>query len=290
MCTLDLSQGEKKHGDVVTYDEDHVSHKRVEFSFDILEIAKGNYTAMAYHDFIGFEVSRPVLERAFDKTYGLDINTVLNDLSIETFRWSVNNLFPVLTKAAWAARKNEIRKLRPTATSRSYVYKFKKADYYKEFGHKRQKPGPLATLLGVFIRVSPKVGPLRPLRFKSPGPQGEKLFVQSFDSVSTHYGSSLNKLRSGSMKLENVDFDTGKLTTPREYPPADKTYGRLLLKLKEKNFELTNNRLRQNILDFYAHRTAPNHAKKTNTKACKNITTALEQLRREEPNSLSHNR
>jgi hypothetical protein len=57
----------KKYGPVVTYEEKPSAHMKVEFGFDVDQVAKGNYAPKAYHDFIGFEVSKPVLERAFAK-------------------------------------------------------------------------------------------------------------------------------------------------------------------------------------------------------------------------------
>src|ERR1041385_3974119 len=56
-----------KYGDVVTYAEDKTSHIRTEFGFDVLQTARGNYLPTAYHNFIGFEIAKPVLERAFLK-------------------------------------------------------------------------------------------------------------------------------------------------------------------------------------------------------------------------------
>ncbi|MEO6630279.1 MAG: zinc dependent phospholipase C family protein, partial [Mucilaginibacter sp.] len=109
----------EKYGKIVTYEQDHSSHSKVELSFDVLETAKGNYAAEAYHDFIGFEVAKPVLERAFLKTYGQDINNVFGDLdlAIATYRWSVKSLMPTVTRAAWKMRKDEILKTNPSATS-----------------------------------------------------------------------------------------------------------------------------------------------------------------------------
>jgi hypothetical protein len=43
----------QQFGSMVTYDEDHTSHKRTEFAFDVLQIARGNYLPQSYHDFIG---------------------------------------------------------------------------------------------------------------------------------------------------------------------------------------------------------------------------------------------
>lgn len=45
----------------------------VEFGFDVDQVARGHYAPKAYHDFIGFEVSKPVLERAFARTYSVDM-------------------------------------------------------------------------------------------------------------------------------------------------------------------------------------------------------------------------
>jgi hypothetical protein len=277
-----------KYGDVVTYDQDHISHKRMEFGFDVLETVNGNYTSMAYHDLIGFKVSRPVLERAFAKTYGLDINDIFGDLSlaIETFRWSVTNLFPLLTRSAWVNKQNEIRKLQPTATSRSFRYKLNKADYYTEFGKKHRKPGLFAYVLSFIIRVSPKLGPLKSLKFKVPGPDAEKIFIQSFDTVLTHYTSALHILSSGNINLANIDFDTGNMTAPGEYPLTDRNYELLLLKLRDKKFVLLNYSLKENILDFYAHRTAPVVTKK-NVKEENKLTEMLGQLKLENRNSLN---
>ena len=66
-----------KYGDSVTYEEDKLAHVKTEFGFDVLEVARGRYAPDTYHDFIGFGVSVPLLEQAFQETYGLDLKTVL---------------------------------------------------------------------------------------------------------------------------------------------------------------------------------------------------------------------
>ena len=62
----------KKYGPIVTYQDKPSAHMKVEYGFDVDQVAKGHYAPKAYHDFIGFEVSKPVLERAFARTYSLD--------------------------------------------------------------------------------------------------------------------------------------------------------------------------------------------------------------------------
>lgn len=227
----------EKYGNLVTYEDDKISHKRVEFSFDVLQTAKGNYASQAYHDFIGFNVSRPVLERAFRKIYALDINDIFVNLSfsIKTFRWSVMSLFPLFTKTAWIIKKDEILKSQPTATSRSFQYKMGRANYYEEHGKKHKMPGLFTNALSWLIRVLPKAGPLKTLKIKEPGPEAEKLFIQSFDSVLANCTSSMEILASGNINFTNIDFDTGNNTARGEYKLADRNYGYLLLKLRKKN-------------------------------------------------------
>jgi len=270
----------KKFGHMVTYEEDKTSHKRMEFSFDVLQTAKGNYASLAYHDFIGFNVARPLLERAFSKTYGLDINKVFGNLSlaIETFRWSVKSLFPVFTKAAWAIKKSDILKTQPTATAKSFQYKMRRANYYQEFGKKHHGPGIFANALSWLILVLPKVGPLKSLKIKAPGPIAEKLFIQSFDTVLVQYCAAVKILDAGSVDLSNIDFDTGNNTVAGEYKLADATYGNMVLKLNQKEFNLMDTALKQNVIEFYSHKKATTATRKER-KQWKKIIVALDQLK-----------
>lgn len=244
----------KKFGKVVTYGDDKISHKRIEFAFDVLQTAKGNYASMAYHDFIGFNVSRSLLERAFRKIYGLNLSDVYVNLSlsIKALRWSVVSLFPLFTRTAWVIKKDDILKLQPTATSRSFRYKMGRANYYQEQGKKHRIPGFFANALSWVIRVAPKTGPLKALKIKAPGPDAEKLFIQSFDTVLVNCNSFMKISDSGNVNFANIDFDTGSKTAPGEYGLADINYNNLLLKLNKKKFNLLNAGLKQNIIEFYS--------------------------------------
>jgi hypothetical protein len=270
----------KKYGSIVTFEEDKTSHKRLEFSFDVLQLAKGNYASKAYHDFIGFQVSRPVMERAFLKTYGVDINSIFRSLSvsIESFRWSVKNLFPALTRAAWVMKKDEILKINPTATSRNFRYKMKRANYYQDFGKAKHRPGVLATSFGWFIRVLPKVGPLKSLKLKAPGAEAEKIFIQSFDTSLFYVAAGMRKLQNGNLVLANIDYDTGKETARGEYDMADVNYDKLLLELAGNNFRNLNAPLRQHLLAFYRS-APPQSALRAKPGGCRKISAALLQLK-----------
>ena len=246
----------RKFGNKVTYEQNKISHIRMEFGFDVLQTAKGNYASLAYQDFIGFKTDTSVLARAFLETYGLDINKVYNNhlsFSVEFFRFIIANIFPLITKSAWASKKADILKKDKTATSRSFRYKMRIRQYNKQYGKYYKRPGFFPTMLSFFIRVLPKVGPTRALRFKTPTLQAEKYFIESFDTILHHYTANLNSLKQG-VPLKDKDFDTGNPTRACEYRLADETYDTWLLKLKADNFRNANTAIKKDIAEFYKGR------------------------------------
>jgi len=272
----------KKYGDVVTYEQDKAAHVKTEFGFDVLQTARGNYAPEAYHDFIGFEISKPVLERAFLKTYGLTLDNVFHNfsLAVGTFRWTVKDMFPTITKTAWAMKKDEIVKTNPKATGSSFIYKMNRHTYYKEFGKEHTKPGFSAFILSVIIKIVPKIGPLKALQFKTPNAEAEKLFVESFDTVTVHYKIYTDELRTKNFSLSNIDYDTGKKTAPGEYELADENYGTLLLMLRQENFKNVTPSLKENILTFYNKIDSTDQKQ---TRVFKDIRNAIIQLKNYQP-------
>jgi hypothetical protein len=244
----------KKYGNVITYAEDRIAHMRMEFGFDVLEVAKGNYASQAYHDFIGFKVDTAVLSKAFIETYGLSIKEVFKNhfnLSVETFRWIVANIFPTLTKAAWSAKKKTIKTKNNGTASEHFQYKMRQKQYDKQFGKGYQRPGVSAKILSLFIRALPKIGPLRALKFKAPTPESEKLFVRSFDTILVYYAVNLKQLSKENVHPKDKDFDTGKPTAYCEYSLANKTYINWLLKLDADKYENVTDPIQQNIISFF---------------------------------------
>src|SRR4030095_19160 len=90
----------KRFGNRVTYADDPIAHIKTEFGFDVLQVARGRYASQAYRDFIGFEVSKELLQRAFQETYGLELDDlfVALDASIDSYRNSVKKTIPKATK------------------------------------------------------------------------------------------------------------------------------------------------------------------------------------------------
>ena len=253
-----------KYGNAVTFAQDPKAHVQTEFGFDVVQVARNRYTSDSYHDFIGFRVSKPVLERAFLKTYGIELKDVFRsiDLSIGSFRRSISQIIPEMTRVALLLKKDELVKENPTFAKKKFLYNLKRADYEREWGKGYNQPGAGARILAGLFRLVPKVGPFKALRFKMPSPATETLYMKSVNSTVEQYGANLRDLKAGKLSLEDKDFDTGKQTTAGEYALTDEAYAKLLDKLADRKFAGMTPALRKNTLDFYSTTNVPVFAKK----------------------------
>lgn len=240
----------KKYGPTVTYEDKPSAHMKVEYGFDVDQVAKGHYAPQAYHDFIGFEVSKPVLERAFAKTYSLDLSSVFFsvDLALASYRHAVSNVVPDMTKVAWHLKKDEIQHSDPSETKSKFVYHISNSEYRKEWGHMYEKPGFFARLKAFFLRLLPKVGPLGGLAFHPPTPAVEHLYMDSFNQALERFEKLLLAQRQDQLRLPNDNLDTGAETAGADYRLADDTYAELLRRLDGKPVSSS---LRQDILSYY---------------------------------------
>ena len=247
-----------EHGDSVTYADSPATHVLVEFSFDVVQAASGAYVSDMYQSFIGFQVAKPVLERAFLATYGIEMKEVFltEDLAIGSYRHAISQTIPEITRIAWRDKREEIQKLNPGAAEEKFVFNLSRQEYDKAYGVEYQKPSLLARFLALLYRLLPKVGPLRPLQFKAPTREAEALFLESFKGTRERYRAALDTLGRGRLDLPNTDFDTGKPSAHGEYTLADETYAELLDRLTGHRLAAVPDDLRANINGFYA--AAPN--------------------------------
>ena len=220
----------KKFGKSVTYEDNPKDHIRTEFGFDMTQVAKNHYTSDRYHDFIGFEVSKPVLERAFLDTYGIPLTDVISDedLAIGTFRRAMSTIIPEMTRVALLARKKEIVKDTPNFNARKFRYNLSRTSYQREWGKGYRRPGFGTRILALFLRLVPKIGPFKALDFKIPTQQTEDLYVASVNHTLDNYRVLLKEAGTKKLSLPNTDFDTGKDTEAGEYALGDKAYAYLL--------------------------------------------------------------
>ena len=241
----------RKYGPVVTYEEQPSAHMKVEFGFDVDQVAEGNYAPKAYHDFIGFEVSKPVLERAFARTYSVELSSIFFrvDLAIGSYRHAVSTVIPRTTKVAWHLKRREIQNSNPSETKSEFIYNISNSGYRKEWGDVYEKPDFFARFKAFVLKLVPKIGPFSALAFHPPTPTVEQMYMHSFNESMDHYRSLLLEQREGRLKLPNDNLDTGGLSMPAAYGLTDETYASLLSKTSGKPIS---GALRDDILAYYA--------------------------------------
>ncbi len=254
----------KRYADVVTYEDDPAAHLKTEFGFDVLEVAQERYAAGNYHDFIGFEVSKTLLERAFEETYSMPLRSLFGNLddAIGSYRYTVRTIIPKATKVAWVLKKKDIQRDLPGITQRKFLYNLSKASYEKEWGKNYQRPGLGTRFLAFIIRVIPKIGPLKALSFRTPTPETEKMFMASFNAALADYKRLLAEVGAGHLDLPNLNFDTGSKIQPWTYYMQDESYARLLSNLGREQFQQISPELRSDILAYFGGLGPPAHIKK----------------------------
>jgi len=253
-----------KFGKSVTYAEDKTAHLKTEFGFDMIQVAKNRYASQQYHDFIGFQVSKPLLERAFPVVYGLQLKEVLTheDLAIGSYRFAVSRMIPEMTQVALQTHKKDMMREHPDFAKEKFLYRLSRSDYEKEWGKDYTKPGFGTRVLSTLLRYMPRIGPFRALGFKNPTPQTEDLYFKSINLSVDQYRAFLEEVRADSLVLPNCDLDSGQPTKAAEYSLTDDSYAKLLGQLSRGKFDGMTPELRANILDFYSDLSASFKTKK----------------------------
>jgi hypothetical protein len=268
-----------KYGKSVRYAQDKTAHLKTEFGFDTVQVAKNRYASQQYHNFIGFQVSKPLLERVFPVVYGMELKDVLTheDLAVGSYRFAVSRMIPEMTQVALQTHKKEMMRETPNFTKRKFLYRLSRSDYEKQWGKDYVKPGVGTRILSTLLRYMPKVGPFKGLAFNNPTPQTEDLYFKSINSTVEQYRAFLEQVRNNNLVLANCDLDSGQPTKAAEYSLTDDAYAKLLLQLSEKKFDLTSPELRANILQFYSDPSATIETKKDPVR-WHSVLTSLDQL------------
>jgi hypothetical protein len=244
-----------KFGTSVRYAQDKTAHLKIEFGFDTVQVAKNRYASQQYHDFIGFQVSKPLLERVFPMVYGVQLKDVLahEDLAIGSYRYSVSRLIPEMTQVALQTHKKELMRETPDFAKQKFLYSLSRSSYEKEWGKDYVKPGLGTRILSTLLRFMPRIGPFKGLGFKSPTPQTEDLYIKSINTTVDQYRAFLLEVRADSLVLPNYDLDSGNPTKEGEYSLTDETYAKLLGQLAKSKFDHMTPELRDNVLQFYSN-------------------------------------
>jgi Zinc dependent phospholipase C len=269
-----------RFGKSVRYAQDKTAHLKTEFGFDTVQVAKNRYASQQYHDFIGFQVSKSLLERTFPIVYGVELKDVLTheDLAVGSYRFAVSRLIPRMTQVALQTHKKDLMRETPNFAKRKFLYRLSRSGYEKEWGKDYVKPGVGTRIVSTLLRYMPKIGPFKGLAFNNPTPQTEDLYIKSINATVDQYRVFLEEVRTDTLVLPNSDFDTGKSTKAAEYSLTDEAYASLLAQLSGRKFDLTSPELRSNILDFYSDLSAPIETKRNEVR-WRSVLVSLDQLK-----------
>src|SRR5437763_3088340 len=269
-----------KFGKSVRYAQNKTAHLKTEFGFDSVQVAKNRYASEQYHDFIGFQVSKPLLERVFPLVYGLELKDVLTheDLAVGSYRVAISRLIPQMTRVALQTPKKEMMRETPNFARKKFLYRLSRSGYEKEWGKDYVNPGAGTRVLSTLLRYIPKVGPFKGLAFNNPTEKTEHLYIKSINTTVDQYRVFLEQVRSDTLALPNFDLDSGQPTKATEYSLTDEAYAKLLAQVADGKFKNTTSELRDDILAFYSDLTVPIETKK-NAGNWQHVLTELDQLK-----------
>ena len=242
------------------------------------------YTSDRYHDFIGFEVSKSLLERAFQETYNIKLSDVFGDedLAIGSYRRGVSKIIPEMTRVALLSRKDQLVKETPNFDRKKFLYYLSRTGYDKEWGTQYRRPGLGTRILAFFLKLVPKIGPFKAVSFQIPIPQTEDMYIKSLNDTVESYAALLREVKKPDFQLVNLDFDTGREAKAGEYSLADKTYAQLLDDVSKNDFAQVTPSVKANVLKFYADESAQVATKK-DKKSWKKVQENLDKLKAHSP-------
>ena len=220
--------------------------------------------AQAYHDFIGFEVAKELVGRAFYDTYRLELADLFSDfnLAVSSYRSAVSRTIPLATRVAWAQKKDEIKVAQPGITRRRFVYIMKRSSYEREWGKRLEEPNWIEKFLALLLKVIPPIGPLQTLNFEDPNPSGGTAVYGEFHQCDgRNMRRELERGEPQKPVLPNKNYDVGVATPAGVYRLNDDTQAFWLHKLAEKKFASITPAIKQELLSFYSDPNAPFHTK-----------------------------
>jgi hypothetical protein len=247
---------ERKFGPVITYDQSPYGHIRTEFAFDVNQLSMAKFAPPSYLKFIGLRVPRRLLEEAFLHVYGFDIHEVLGRArpALRSYRTSVRSFIPPFAEAEVVLHRREFLPEPDDDAYRLFMERVSRTNYERKWKHPYRGPGVKAHLLAILVVLVPKIGAASDLAIKIPTSETQEWYLRSVNHTVDEFTRILHVVATGSepVALANIDLDTGYPVRLGDYPLADKTYARLLERLTSKPDRVIPEKVRQNILDYYA--------------------------------------
>ncbi len=247
---------ERKFGASVTYDESPHGHIRTEFAFDVWALTDEAFAPPAYLRFIGLQVPRKFLERAFLETYGFDVHEILGRAhpALRSYRTSVRSFIPAFGEAEVVLHRRQFPPHPDSDAYRAFAQRVDRTNYERKWKDTQRRPGVRAHLLAILVWIVPKVGAASDLAIKIPTPETEEWYLRSMNHTVDVFCAKLNTLAQNSnapASLANLDLDTGDRLRRGDYPLADHTYAELLNRLTRRPDRTIPEGVKRNILAYY---------------------------------------
>jgi Zinc dependent phospholipase C len=255
---------EKKYGPNVNYAEDPHAHVQTEFAFDINQLSKRRFAPTAYLKYVGLEVPRDLLRKAFFETYGLNLPDIIGtkETSIRVYRNAVRKFLPNIARAETVLHKKNFPPDTPSPDLDDLAKDLHQASADNNWEAYRKNPGFTSHLYAGFIYILPKVGTLKMLAIKGPNQHTEDLYIKSVNRSIKSMRFVLTHFDQIERYIPNRDLDTGLVVKPGGYPLTDKTYAKLLDMITKNPDKVVPNQLKHDLIAYYADPEAPIITKK----------------------------
>jgi hypothetical protein len=253
-----------KYGTNVNYAQDPHAHVQTEFAFDVNQLSKRRFAPSAYVKYVGLEVPRDLLRKAFFETYGLNLPDIIGtkETSIRVYRYAVRRFLPNIARAETILHKKNFPPETPSPDLDDLNKDLLQASTDNNWDAYRKTPGFRSHLYAGWLYILPKVGTLKLLSIKGPTPQTEDLYIKSMNRSIKSMRFVLTNFDRIERYIPNRDLDTGLVIKPGGYPLADRTYAKLLEMITKTPDKVVPNQLKHDLLGYYADPQAPIITKK----------------------------
>jgi hypothetical protein len=237
---------------------------QTEFAFDINQLSKRRFAPSAYTEFVGLEVPRDLLRKAFFETYGLNLPDIIGtkETSIRIYRYGARQFIPNIARAETLLHKKNFPEDIPSPDLDALRNDLIQASADNNWEAYRKTPGFTSHLYAGFIYILPKVGTLKMLAIKGPTQQTEDLYIKSVNRSIKALRYVLTHFDRIEYYLPNRDLDTGVVVKPGGYPLTDKTYATLLGMITQHPEKVVPNQLKHDLIGYYADPQSPIITKK----------------------------
>lgn len=261
---IEFPKLERRYGSAVNYAEGPHQHVQTEFAFDVDQLSQLRFAPSGYQRYVGLEIPRPLLRKAFFETYGLRLPDIIGskETSIRIYRFAVRGFLPNIARAETLLHKKSFPQDIESPDLDIFTAALHQASIDNNWEAYRETPGFGSHLYAGFIYILPKVGTLKMLAIKGPTPETEDLYVKSVNRSTTALRLVLANFDRIDHYIANRDLDTGNVVHPGGYPLTDSTYAKLLGMITAHPDHVIPAELKRDIVEYYSNPESPIVTKK----------------------------